>query len=84
MKLPSFEFGLNTGTLALGAAVYFLGPVVAPVARSAATTVAKSGMKGGMLLYNNGKKLAVGTRDYFKEISQEAQKELEKERRSKK
>jgi hypothetical protein len=84
MKLPDFEFGLNPGTLALGAAVYFLGPVVAPAAKGAFRAVAKSGMKGGMMLYNNGREFVTGTRDYFQQITKEAQQEAKKELSGKK
>lgn len=84
MKLPDFEFGINPGTIALGAAVYLLSPVVAPVARGAARTIAKSGIKGTMMLYNNGKHLVAGTKDYFQEIASEAQAEAKKSLRSKK
>ena len=84
MKLPDFEFGLNPGTLALGAAVYLLGPVVAPAAKGALRAVTKSGMKGAMLLYNNGRQFVTGTRDYFQEITKEARQEAKKELSAKK
>lgn len=79
MKLPDYEFGFNPGTIALGAAVYFLTPIVAPIAKDAVRAVVKSGMKGGMLLYNNSKHFASGTKNYFQEITDEAKKEASKE-----
>jgi len=78
MKFPNFELGFNAGSLAVGAAVYFLSPIVAPAAVKALKAVAKSGIKGGMMLYNTGKKTADGTIEYFQEITKEAKAEIGK------
>ena len=78
MKFPDFDIGFNAGSLALGAAVYFLSPIVAPIAVKAVKAIAKSGIKGGMMLYNSGKKTADSTIEYFQEITKEAKAEAAK------
>jgi hypothetical protein len=78
MKFPDFDIGFNAGSLALGAAVYFLSPIVAPIAVKALKVVAKSGIKGGMMLYSAGKKAAEGTIEYFQEMTKEAKAEMGK------
>jgi hypothetical protein len=78
MKFPDFDIGFNAGSLALGAAVYFLSPIVAPIAVKAVKAIAKSGIKGGMVLYNSGKKTADSTIEYFQEITKEAKAEAAK------
>lgn len=78
MKFPDFDIGFNAGSLALGAAVYLLSPIVAPIAVTALKVVAKSGIKGGMMLYNTGKKTSEGTIEYFQEITKEAKAEMGK------
>jgi hypothetical protein len=76
MKFFDFEFGFNPGSIALGAAVYFFSPIVAPMAIRAIRAVAKSGIKGGMVLYDTGKKTVAGTMNYVQEIANEAKKEV--------
>jgi len=78
MKFPDFDIGFNAGSLALGAAVYFLSPIVAPIAVKAVKAIAKSGIKGGMVLYNTSKKTADSTIEYFQEITKEAKAEAAK------
>jgi hypothetical protein len=78
MKFPDFDIGFNAGSLALGAAVYFLSPIVAPIAVKAVKAIAKSGIKGGMVLYNTSKKTADSTIEYFQEITKEAKAEMGK------
>ncbi len=78
MKFPDFEFGFNPGSIALGAAVYFLSPIVAPIAIKAIRAVGKSGIKGGMVLYDTGKKAVAGTVNYVQEIANEAKREVAK------
>ena len=78
MKFPDLELGFNPGSLALGAAAYLLSPIVAPIAVKAVKVVAKSGIKGGMMLYNSGKKTTEDTIEYFQEITREAKAEAAK------
>jgi hypothetical protein len=79
MKVGGLSVGLNPGTVALGAAAYLFGPslmkIVTPVVRSAA----KTGIKGGLLLYGRGKEAVSDVQLRAKDLAEEARTEVSKE-----
>jgi hypothetical protein len=76
MKLLGIGLGMNAATLALGAAAVMFGPALLAMAGSAAKPLLKAGIKGGMLLYDRGKKLALETKESLEDLAAEAKEEI--------
>lgn len=76
MKLLGMSLGMNPGTIALGAAAVLFGPAVLAMAGSLVRPIAKAGIKGGLMLYQGGKKMVEDTRCSINEITQEARREI--------
>jgi hypothetical protein len=74
MKLPGL--GFNAGTLALGAAALLLGPTIIAAARGLTRTVAKAGIKEGLILYEKGKETAAETKGSVEDLTVEARSEI--------
>ncbi|MFP3913187.1 MAG: DUF5132 domain-containing protein [Desulfobacteraceae bacterium] len=77
VNLPS---GARMGTgLAIGAAAVLLAPIVVPVASGILKSLAKAGVKGGMILYEKGRELAEESRETLEDIAAEARSELQEQ-----
>lgn len=79
MKIANVNLGFNLGTVVMGAAAVFLAPMVLTVAGSLLRSAAKTGVKGGVMLYDKGKEFATETTESAKAITQEAKAEMAKE-----
>ena len=74
MLLPK---GLNWGTgLVIGAAAVILAPVVLPMVGGVLKSLTKAGIKGGMVLYQQGKLLMEETKETIEDLTEEAKAEL--------
>jgi hypothetical protein len=76
MRILNVNIGLNPGTILLGAAAVVLAPMVLTVAGGVLRSLAKTGVKGGILLVEKGKELAAETQDAIQNITEEARAEL--------
>jgi hypothetical protein len=76
MKLPAIG-NLNMGTgLVIGAAAVLLTPVVLPVAAGIVKSLAKAGIKGGLILYEKGKVAVEEAKETMEDLAAEAKSEL--------
>lgn len=72
-----FPKGLNWGTgLIVGAAAVILAPVVLPMVGGILKSLTKAGIKGGMVLYEQGKLLMEETKETIEDLTEEAKAEL--------
>jgi hypothetical protein len=72
-----FDNGFRVGTgVAVGIGALILAPVVAPVAAAALRPLIKAGLKGGMLLYQNGMEMIAETQELFEDLLAEVKAEL--------
>jgi hypothetical protein len=78
MKLPLIGLKVSTGTLALGALAFMAAPQILAAVGSIVRPVAKTGIKGGMLVYDKGKDMFSGTVDSIQDVASEARSELSK------
>jgi hypothetical protein len=77
VKLPG---GMRIGTgLVMGAAVVLLAPVILPVAGGVLKSLAKAGIKGGLILFEKGKLAVEETKETFEDLTAEAKAELVEE-----
>lgn len=77
MRLPILGEGMKLGTgIALGAAVVLLAPVVAPAVAGILKSIAKAGIKGGLILYEKGKVLAEEAKESMEDLAAEARAEM--------
>jgi hypothetical protein len=74
MKLPSI--GFNTGTIALGAAAVLVGPTVVALAGQLAKSLAKTGIKSGLLLYERSRELVEEGKGTIEDLTAEARAEV--------
>ena len=68
--------GFNMGSLALGAGVVLLAPVVIPVIGAVEKPVAKAIVKGGIMAYEGAKVSIAETRETLEDIAAEAKSEI--------
>jgi Protein of unknown function (DUF5132) len=68
--------GLNIGSLAVGAGVVLLAPVVIPVIGAILKPVAKAVIKGGIMAYEGAKVSLAETRETLEDIAAEAKAEV--------
>jgi Protein of unknown function (DUF5132) len=68
--------GLNIGSLAVGAGVILLAPVVIPVIGAILKPVAKAIIKGGIMAYEGAKVSIAETRETLEDIAAEAKAEI--------
>jgi len=72
-----FGGGLKSGrTMAIGAGVVLLAPVIIPAVASVLRPVAKAVIKGGMLAYENARIAVAETRETIEDIAAEARSEI--------
>ena len=76
MKFPGVNIGWNLGTVALGAGVLLLGPMLLTVAGGIAKSIVKTGIKSGMMLYDKGLDIAEGAKETMGELTSEAKSEI--------
>lgn len=75
MKFPVAN--LNVGTLAAGAGIVLLAPVVTPLVAGILRPVAKNVIKGSLLVYDRSKSAVVEARESVEDWTAEAKAELE-------
>jgi hypothetical protein len=76
MKVPVIgNVSLGTG-LVVGAAAVFLAPVVIPIVTGVLKSLTKSGIKGGLILYEKGKITMEEARESVEDLAAEAKAEL--------
>jgi hypothetical protein len=83
MKVMNVNLGLNPGTIALGAAAFFLGPMVIAAAGGILRAVTKTGIKSGVMLYEKGKRIAAETKETIDDIAAEAKAEVSQKMKEK-
>ena len=76
MKIPGMNLGLNAGTVALGAAAVLFGPTLLAVAGGLLKSVTKTGIKGGLMVYEKGKEIAVEAKETVEDLAAEAKSEI--------
>lgn len=77
MKLLNMNIGFNLGTIVLGAAALVLGPMLLTAAGGVLRSLVKTGIKGGLIVYEKGKVMAEETRESLQELTEEAKSEIE-------
>jgi hypothetical protein len=75
MKFPSVS--LDAGTLAVGAGVVLLAPIVTPLVGGILRPVAKNVIKGSLLVYDRTKSAALEAKESVESWTAEAKSELE-------
>jgi hypothetical protein len=78
MKLPLIGLKVSTGTLALGALAFMAAPQILAAVGRIVRPVAKTGIKGGMIVYDKGKDMFSGTVDSIQDVASEARSEISK------
>jgi hypothetical protein len=68
--------GLNAGSLAVGAGVVLLAPVVIPVIGAILKPIVKALIKGGIMAYEGAKVSIAETRETLEDIAAEAKAEI--------
>ena len=68
--------GLSMGSLAVGAGVVLLAPVVIPVVGALLKPVAKALIKGGIMAYEGAKVSIAETKETLEDIAAEAKAEI--------
>jgi hypothetical protein len=64
------------GSIAMGAGMMILAPIVVPIVASALKPVAKAAIKGGMIAYGKIKETAAETMESVEDLAAEAKAEL--------
>ncbi len=67
---------VNLGTLATGAGIVLLTPIVVPVIAGVLKPVAKSIIKGGLIAYEQAKSATAETMETLEDLAAEAKSEL--------
>lgn len=78
MKIPLIGLKMSTGTLALGAIAFIAAPQILSTVGSILRPVAKTGIKGGLIVYDKGKELYSETVDTIQDVTSEARSEMSK------
>lgn len=68
--------GVNMGSLAVGAGVVFLAPVVLPIVGAALKPVLKAAIKGGIMAYEGAKVSVAETKETIEDLAAEAKAEI--------
>jgi hypothetical protein len=71
-----FLKGLNPGSLAIGAGIILLAPIVIPIIGAVLKPVAKSLIKGGLIAYESAKVSLAETKETFEDLAAEAKAEM--------
>jgi hypothetical protein len=69
--------GMSMGSVAMGAGVVLLAPVVIPVVGAILKPVAKALIKGGILAYEGAKVSIAETKETIEDIAAEAKADIE-------
>ncbi|MBL0713857.1 MAG: DUF5132 domain-containing protein [Desulfosarcina sp.] len=67
---------VNIGTLAVGAGIVFLTPIVVPVVAGVLKPLAKNAIKGSLLIYEKAKVATAETMESMEDLAAEAKAEL--------
>ena len=73
MRIPK---GFDASSLAIGAGVVLLAPIVVPVVGSIIKPMAKAVIKGGLLAYEGAKVSIAETKETLEDIAAEAKAEI--------
>jgi len=76
MNFAGVKLGWNLGSVALGAGAILLGPTLLTVAGGLAKSIVKTGIKGGIMLYDKGVEIAAGAKETMEELTSEAKSEI--------
>lgn len=77
MRLPSLNLSSGVGTgLAIGAAAVLIAPVVLPAVTGILKSLAKAGLKGGMILYEKGRIAIDEAKEAIEDLTAEPKAEL--------
>lgn len=80
MRILNLGNGMRLGTgLAIGAAAVLLAPVILPVAAGVLKSLAKAGIKGGLILVEKGKVAVAEARESIEDLAAEARAEISEE-----
>jgi hypothetical protein len=71
---------LSMGSLAMGAGVVLLAPVIIPVVGSILKPVAKAVIKGGLLAYEGAKVSVAETKETLEDLAAEAKSEMSEDK----
>lgn len=71
-----FGSSVNVGTLAIGAGIVLLAPVVVPVVAGVLKPLAKNAIKGSLLMYERAKVATAETMESLEDLAAEAKAEL--------
>jgi len=71
-----FGSSVNVGTLAIGAGVVLLAPVVIPVVAGILKPLAKNAIKGSLIAYERAKLATAETMESLEDIAAEAKAEI--------
>lgn len=74
-----FNGGLSVGSLAVGAGVVLLAPVIIPVIGGILKPVAKAVIKGGLLAYEGTKVSIAEAKETLEDLAAEAKSEMSHE-----
>lgn len=80
MKL--FNGGLSVGSLAIGAGVILLAPVIIPVIGGILKPLAKAIIKGGLIAYEGAKVTIAETKETLEDLAAEAKSEISQSQES--
>ncbi len=83
MGSPSIKIGMNLESLALGAAAILFGPAILTTVAGIARSLLKSGIKGGVLVYDKSKEMLAEARESIEDIAAEAKAEVSGETKQK-
>ena len=75
-----FNGGLSVGSLAVGAGVVLLMPVVIPVIGAILKPMAKAVIKGSLLAYEGAKVSVAETKEALEDLTAEAKSEMNQEK----
>jgi hypothetical protein len=75
-----FNGGLNPGSLAVGAGVVLLTPIVLPVIGAILKPMAKAAIKGTLLAYEGAKVSIAETKEALEDLTAEAKSEMSQEK----
>ena len=75
--MAGLKFGWNVESMALAGAAILFGPTVLNATCGVLRFLLKSGIKGGILLYHQGKELSVQTRQRVESMAAEAKESME-------
>ncbi len=71
-----FGSSVNLGTVAIGAGIVLLAPVVVPVVAGILKPLAKNAIKGSLLMYEKAKLATAETMESIEDLAAEAKAEL--------